>query len=612
MMGIKKRHFSPLEDISLEELVPKDNFYRRLESNLNLSFVRELVEERYATLGRPSVDPVVFFKLQLVLFFEGLRSERQLMEVVADRLSIRWYLGYDLNESLPDHSSLTRIRERYGLGVFRRFFDEIVELCVEAGLVWGEELYFDSTKVEANAALDSLAPRWAVEAHLRELFDGEGLEEESDEDTVAGERSPTVAALPTAEDATLRERNAAKKDWISRSGRQDRSFKSGYRPRTSDSRASKTDPYASPMTSSRAKAGSKLGYQAHYVVDGGKARVILLNVLVTASEVTENRPMLDLLWSTAFSWHIRPRRLTGDDARYGTRENVAALEKAGIQAYVAIPNFDFRDTGFFGPGHFRYDPQKDIYVCPADEHLHRRARTSGNRGTQYRAKAETCNACELKKQCTGSENGRTIYRPPDEDYYDRVRAYRGTEPYEKAMRKRAVWVEPLFGEAKEWHGMRRFRLRRLEKVNVEALVIACGQNVKRLLAFGGRRPKLPAQAAALRPPAATVRETSRAREHHVRRPWRSTRDFFNTLVRFCYSCVVFPAGTVTSGVLRTKTHPKNKIPLPAYFDEFWYKYPRTSVVTISSYLGRVASTVPLSGECLSTRLPEYSSRCVSE
>src|SRR5215207_2345253 len=92
MMGIKKRHFSPLEDISLEELVPNDNFYRRLESNLNLSFVRELVEERYATLGRPSVDPVVFFKLQLVLFFEGLRSERQLMEVVADRLSIRWYL----------------------------------------------------------------------------------------------------------------------------------------------------------------------------------------------------------------------------------------------------------------------------------------------------------------------------------------------------------------------------------------------------------------------------------------------------------------------------------------------------------------------------------------
>src|SRR4051812_47951727 len=98
MMSIKECHFAPLKNISLEELVPKDNFYRRLQEKLDLSFVRELVKDRYASSGRPSVDPVVFFKLQLVLFFEDLRSERQLMEIAADRLSIRWYLGYDLNE----------------------------------------------------------------------------------------------------------------------------------------------------------------------------------------------------------------------------------------------------------------------------------------------------------------------------------------------------------------------------------------------------------------------------------------------------------------------------------------------------------------------------------
>src|SRR3712207_1098971 len=117
--------------------------------------------------------------------------------------------------------------------------------------------------------------------------------------------------------------------------------------------------------------------------------------------------MLDLLWNTVFRWRIHPRQVTGD-AKYGTRENVAALEKAGIRAYVAIPNyFDFRYTGLFGPGHFRYDPEKNAYVCPADEHLYRHARTSGDRGTRYRAKAQACNACELKKRCTDSENGRT-------------------------------------------------------------------------------------------------------------------------------------------------------------------------------------------------------------
>ncbi len=171
MMGTKVRSFSPLpRDVSLEEMVPKDHFYRRLEERLDLSFVRELVAPLYAGGGRPSVDPVVFFKLQLVMFFEDLRSERQLMRVVDDRLSLRWYLGYDLHESLPDHSSLTRIRERYGLEVFRGFFDRIVEMCVEAGLVWGEELFVDSTTVRANAAKAALVPRFAARKHLDGLF----------------------------------------------------------------------------------------------------------------------------------------------------------------------------------------------------------------------------------------------------------------------------------------------------------------------------------------------------------------------------------------------------------------------------------------------------------
>jgi transposase len=148
MMGTKIRSFSPFPyDLSLEDLVPQDHFYRRLEETLDLSFVRGLVAPLYAGGGRPSVDPIVFFELRLVMFFEDIRSERQLIGMVTDRLSLRWYLGYDLFEPLPDHSSLTRIRERYGLLVFRRFFERIVAECVEAGLVWGEELFFDATKV---------------------------------------------------------------------------------------------------------------------------------------------------------------------------------------------------------------------------------------------------------------------------------------------------------------------------------------------------------------------------------------------------------------------------------------------------------------------------------
>jgi hypothetical protein len=257
---------------------------------------------------------------------------------------------------------------------------------MDAGLVWGKELFFDATKVEANAAVDSLAPRWTVEAHLEGLFEAQEAHSPQEEDEEIPEEGHEIAELPTADDDGLWERNVTNSDWIFRAGRQDRSFKSGYRPRTSDSRASKTDPDATPMT--WARSSSRLGYQVHHVVDGGKARIVL-NVLVTPSEVTENRPMLDLLWSTVFRWRIRPRQVTGD-AKYGTRENVAALEKAGIRAYVAIPNFDFRNTGLFGPGHFRYDPGNDHYLCPAGQALRLHNEDYHSRRKRYRAKLSIC------------------------------------------------------------------------------------------------------------------------------------------------------------------------------------------------------------------------------
>ncbi len=181
MMGLKERAFAPLVAVSLEELVPQDHFYRHLQKVLDLSFVHDLVREFYALAGRPSIDPVVFFKLQLVMFFEDIRSERLLMRQVADRLSVRWYLGYDFGEPLPDHSSLTRIRARYGVEVFRRFFEEMVDQCQHDGLVWGKELYADATKVQANAAIASLAPRFAVEAHLENLFSEASLQEQKSE-----------------------------------------------------------------------------------------------------------------------------------------------------------------------------------------------------------------------------------------------------------------------------------------------------------------------------------------------------------------------------------------------------------------------------------------------
>jgi Transposase DDE domain len=244
------------------------------------------------------------------------------------------------------------------------------------------------------------------------------------------------------------------------------------------------------------KNGAHLGYLTHYLVDGGKSRIILA-ALVTPAEVRENQPVLDLMWRACFRWKIRPHQLTGDTT-YGSAENIVALERQGIRAYVPLPDFDQR-TGFFGQRAFRYDAERDVYLCPAEKELHVLPSGWTDQFVQYRAKASACNSCPLKAKCTTSSTGRRLSRHVAEEHLERVRAYHPTEPYKKAMRKRSVWVEPLFAEGKQWHGMRRFRLRRLWRVKCEALIRAAGQNLKRLLKKRGwgRRPGPTGEALAL-------------------------------------------------------------------------------------------------------------------
>ncbi len=494
MLGTKGRSFAPLVQVSLEELVPQDHFYRHLERTLDLSFVRGFVQETYASKGRPSIDPVVFFKLQLVMFFEDIRSERLLMRHAADRLSVRWYLGYDLDEELPDHSSLTRIRTRYGIEIFRRFFESIVEQCQQAGLVWGKEVYADATKGEANAALDSLTPRFAVEEHLKTLFRAEEKPASPSEPT--RDVSPAMKAPPLLHadlPEELSQHNSHRHDWVEQDGAPDREIMRGTYQRQADFLVSTTDPDATTMSM---KNGAHLGYLTHYLVDGGKSRIILA-ALVTPAEVMENQPALDLMWRACFRWKIRPHQFTGDTT-YGSAENIVALEQQGIRAYVPLPDFDQR-TGFFGQRAFRYDAERDVYLCPAEKELHVLPSDCTDQFVQYRAKASACNSCPLKAKCTTSSTGRRLSRHVAEEHLERVRAYHPTEPYKKAMRKRSVWVEPLFAEGKQWHGMRRFRLRRLWRVNSEALIRAAGQNLKRLLKKRGwgRRPGPTGEALAL-------------------------------------------------------------------------------------------------------------------
>jgi transposase len=457
----KQRDLDRPAIVSLERLVPSNNFYRHLDAALNLSFVRSWVAECYAECGRPSIDPVVFFRFHLIMFFEGIRSERQLVELASLNLAHRWYLGYHLDEPLPDRSSLVKIRQRLGLPVFRRFFEHVVDLCEDAALIWGKDVLADATRVLGNASMDSLMPRLkeVVDEHLVDLFDvGMGAEQVTDDTPAASTRWDLL------ETCRLDPQRPP----------------SGPYRRISDRKVSRTDPDAAAMQLRDGR--TVLGYQTHYLVDGGKARIIL-HAFVTPGDVAENTVLLDQLYRTMFRRKLDPSRLIAD-AKYATTTNIRTLEDAGIHAYVPLPEWD-KSSSRFKRAAFSYDAVENVYRCPQGETLH--LRWTDQKGEQwlYRARATVCNACAVKAQCTTSSQGRLLRRSFHEPYLERVRAYGDTSAFKRAMRKRSTWVEGLFAEAKQWHGLHRFRLRGLVNVNIQALVVAAGQNLKRWLGATG-------------------------------------------------------------------------------------------------------------------------------
>jgi hypothetical protein len=263
-------------------------------------------------------------------------------------------------------------------------------------------LYIDGTKVEANASLASLKPRFAVEAHLNTLFapEAEQAAEEAEQATSQEEGSsneagaPEVKApmrLPTSISAQeyeeLSQGNAERHDWIEQLGAQNRSVTSGGYQRMADLRVSTTDPDAPLMET---KHGSAMGYRTHSVVDGGKARIILA-ALVTPFEVTDNQPMLDLHRLARFRWKRWPRQATGD-RKYGTEEHIVAIESQHIRASIPLPDNDHR-TEFFSSQQFRYDAERAISICPAGKERHFWKLQTTERSRRWRARAKDGHHC---------------------------------------------------------------------------------------------------------------------------------------------------------------------------------------------------------------------------
>jgi transposase len=437
--------------LSLDRLVPEDHLLRQISQAVDFSFIYRLCRPFYSHTGRPSVDPVVLFKMALIGYLDGITSERRLAREISLNLAYRWFLGYDFDQATPHHSVLSKARARFGPEVFEEFFKNSIDLCGQAGLLNEGPVYVDSTLIRAGASVDSLArrdeliqPPLSISEYVRRLY------EENDDDSKEDEPPPS------SRPPHLRSRT-------------------GWPKRPNQELQSKTDPEATLVN--LPEFGRHLAYKAHLAVSGKRGQVITSAVATTGAAADEHH-LAEVLWEH--------HRLSGlgipaavADAKYGTSFNFLYLGRLGIPAFIPLTRFGVMRKDIWGREHFKWLPDEDAYLCPASQKLRRYAQARDTQRVMYQAPKGSCAACPFREQCTPSGNERTVGRSWGQDFVDRTEELLASPLGKQRLIERKTYIEGVFGLAKELHGLRRTRFKGRWRVQVQVWLTAAAMNIKK-------------------------------------------------------------------------------------------------------------------------------------
>jgi transposase len=420
--------------------IPEDHILRRLNACLNLDFVREEVACKYGRNGQVSVDPVVLMKMMLLLFLDDVKSERELMRIIPLRLDYLYFLGYGLEDTVPNHSVLSKARQRWGKEVFERLFTRTVEQCWKAGLIGGDKVHVDSSLIRADASLNCV---------------------------VVVER--TVAKLDQQSDGPIEKEPPSEDD--------DKS--SGPGSSVNAGHLVKTDPEATLV---RHQTGKSLpSYKNHRALDD-RAGVITVSKTTTGTR-DEGAELLGVLDAHEQSIGQKARTVVAD-SKYGITSNFIALASRGVRTHMADlrrKQRNHRQQGIYGQERFLYDAHSDTFTCPAGRKLYNHHYHHQRGYYEYRAAKGVCSRCRLAHLCTRAKAGRTVNRYHHQELLDRARK-QSNGPSAVRDRKRRQWFqERNFGEAAVQHGFKRARWRGLEKQTIQDQLIAAIQNLKILI-----------------------------------------------------------------------------------------------------------------------------------
>jgi transposase len=462
-------------DVNLDRRVPSDHPLGRVREAIDFSFVRSEVVGCYGIKGHVSEDPEVILKLMFLLFFDNLPSERELIRQVADRLDYLWFLGFSLDDKIPDHSILSKARHRWGGEVFEGLFVRTVRECVLAGLVAGEKLHFDGSLVDANASKDSVVsgPPELISA-LRATYRRTASRLDEDDDVPSSGSGSSGSAGSGGGDST------------SAGGK-----KGGSVP-GNDRLLCRTDPDA-PLIR-RPGLPARPRYKHHRGVDDRCG--VVTAVVTTPGDVEENAELAGLISASEWNTGIGVTTVVAD-SQYGTAENFRELQRRGIHTHMADLGVKAtREAKIFRDDQFRYDASADEYVCPAGARLRRRCYHSARKAYDYQCRASVCDGCSLRSQCTQSKTGRTVMRYVEHDLVEAGRAESASRAGKRDRLRRKSLAEGSFADAANNHGLKRSRWRGLWRQRIQDQMIAACQNIRKLMAAlkdGGKSAKVRVQ-----------------------------------------------------------------------------------------------------------------------
>jgi len=438
MMGHHSRSEALFYYFRLEDHVPENHLLRLIDKHISFDFVREGLKESYSDTGRPSIDPELLLRILLIGYLYGITSERRLVEELDMHLAWRWFTGLGFDQEIPHHSTFSKNRHgRFQESkLFEQLFEQIVRQCIEVGLVQGKQLSVDGTFVEANAAKESRVPREqlaeAAQVHhtLRQYL------------------------------KELQEQNPVEE------------------PVHKQDQVSTTDPDSTYATKGGTPA--RLGYYDNYLVDNHSC--VIVGVQATAARMSQETVAAQEMITRFAHWQGREAESVTADTTYGNGEFLQWLAERNITPYMRTRDSVHRkNSRFYGPERFTYQPESHSYVCPAGQQLNYGGRNLRNRTYAYIGTRKRCGECALKAQCTdGAFRFLAIHM--EEPARQRARELANTPEFAKAQRQRKK-VEALFAQLKNQIGLRRLRLRRLKFVREQFFLAAAAQNLKRLMRF---------------------------------------------------------------------------------------------------------------------------------